>query len=386
MTTSELSGTAASPARPTVCRWCRSTRGEVVLDLGEQPACDNFPLLGAPEPDPVFPLRLWVCDGCDLAQLADTSPAPEEQRGMELLAADRHAMESVAWVAELGWLPTGGVAVEFDSPHGGSWAAHLAEQGLKVTAAQDAKAGSAQVVIDVFGLMHADDQQEALTKELDLMHPDGTLVVVFPPLETVAAAGGWNTLRHGHFTYHSSAGLRRMLAEHGLFAAHSRFDELFGGTEVLVARRGCAPATEPSDLRPALRTMASELNQSVAELIAYLEQARSAGRRIVGYGAASRSVPLLVTAGVGPDLLPLIGDGSPAKHGRAVPGTRIPIVSPQELLAHQPEEVILFLPSLLDEVRSALPEVEDDGGRWTTVAPSLKAVPVLGRSSRESGL
>lgn len=41
------------------CRGCRSTSGEVVLDLGDQPAADHFPLASDPGPDPRHPLALW---------------------------------------------------------------------------------------------------------------------------------------------------------------------------------------------------------------------------------------------------------------------------------------------------------------------------------------
>jgi hypothetical protein len=58
------------------CRSCRSEVGDIVLDLGEQPACEYFPALDDPEPDAVFPLRLWLCAACGLAQLADDAWCP----------------------------------------------------------------------------------------------------------------------------------------------------------------------------------------------------------------------------------------------------------------------------------------------------------------------
>ena len=51
------------------CRACRGPNGHVVLDLGEQPACDYFPRQDDPGPDPVYPLQMWLCSSCGLAQL-----------------------------------------------------------------------------------------------------------------------------------------------------------------------------------------------------------------------------------------------------------------------------------------------------------------------------
>lgn len=103
---------------------------------------------------------------------------------------------------------------------------------------------------------------------------------------------------------------------------------------------------------------------------------RAAGRTVVGYGAASRAVPLVCHAGLDADLLPAIGDASPAKQGRRMPGTDIPIVSPGDLVAMAPDRVLLFLPGLVDEVRAAVPETEADGGRWVVIDPEVRVVEV----------
>ena len=56
------------------CRSCHRETGHVVLDLGSQPACDYFPLADDPGPDPVYPLQMWLCAHCGLAQLVDDPP------------------------------------------------------------------------------------------------------------------------------------------------------------------------------------------------------------------------------------------------------------------------------------------------------------------------
>ncbi len=88
---------------------------------------------------------------------------------------------------------------------------------------------------------------------------------------------------------------------------------------------------------------------------------------MLGYGAASRAVALLRKADVDRTLLPAVADASPAKQGLRMPGTDIPVVSPERLAAAQPDAVLLFLPDLLTEVRAAFPHVEAAGGRWVNV-------------------
>ena len=95
-------------------------RGEVVLDLGDQPAADHFPPASDPGPDPRHPLAMWWCADCGLAQLLDDATVAEEPRAIEPRAAVRQAHEAVEELLGAGLLAPGEF-VEFASPHGGSW-------------------------------------------------------------------------------------------------------------------------------------------------------------------------------------------------------------------------------------------------------------------------
>jgi len=73
---------------PITCRFCGKDDGRIVLDLGRQPSSELFPEVGDAGPDPVYPLRMWLCATCGLAQLADDTVVPEEVlgRAKEVLA------------------------------------------------------------------------------------------------------------------------------------------------------------------------------------------------------------------------------------------------------------------------------------------------------------
>ena len=69
-----------------------------------------------------------------------------------------------------------------------------------------------------------------------------------------------------------------------------------------------------------------------------------------------------------------IADAAPGLRGRTMPGSRIPIVSPAELVEIRTDKVLLFVPDLLDEVRRALPEIELNGGRWVVLDPMPREI------------
>ena len=95
-----------------------------------------------------------------------------------------------------------------------------------------------------------------------------------------------------------------------------------------------------------------------------VSESAAAGKTVLGYGAASRAVALLRKAGVDGDMLAAVADASPAKHGLRMPGTAIPVISPAQFTARRPDEVALFVPDIMAEVRAAYPEIEAGGGHW----------------------
>jgi hypothetical protein len=359
------------------CRACHGHSGQLVLDLGEQPACDYFPPCDDQGPDPVYPLQMWLCSSCGLTQLVADATMPEEPKGTEPAALVVQAADAVERVAAAGLLPDEARVAEYGSPHGGSWLGLLAERGLRPV--HDGQ--SADVILDCFGMMHCADQSAALAERTARVSPGGVLLLQYHSLNTIIRCGQWNALRHGHYAYYSTTALAAMLAANG-FTTHTAWQfELYGGTVLLAARRGTGAGAEPDgpvqslleeDARVgvrdagALKGLQDQAQSQAVKLHDWLVSERSAGRTVLGYGAASRAVAFLRLARVGRSLLPAVVDASPGKQGLRMPGTDIPVVDPSQLTTHPPAAVLLFVTDLLKEARAAFPEVEAAGGRWVT--------------------
>ncbi len=355
-----------------ICRSCRARRGDVVLDLGKQPASDFFPELQDPGPDPVYPLRMWLCAECGLAQLAEDPTVPEEPRGIEPAALVAQARDAIGRVMRSGLVKPGARVLEYGSPHGGSWLSMLAEHGMS-----SVDGDQADVVVDCFGMMHSADQHAALAERASRLSADGVLLLQYHSLATIIRNGQWNALRHGHFAYYSTVAVTRMLAAAGLTPRTAwRFD-LYGGTVLLAAGRGGQVDSEVRALLAEeggsgvgdpriVRSLQETAESSINALRGWLQRQRGTGRRVYGYGAASRAVALLAAAGIDDTMLSGVADASQVKWGRRMPGTVIPVISPAELVRAQPDAVLLFVPDLLDEVRAALPALN---GRWVIAEP-----------------
>lgn len=364
-----------------VCRACRSRSGDVVLDLGLQPACDYFPRQGDRGPDPEYPLRMWLCARCGLAQLIEDPTVPEEPRGAEPAALVAQAAAAVRLVSRAGLLPAGHTVAEYGSPHGGSWLDLLAAEGLKAVSGT----GSAHVIVDCFGMMHAADQAAALAERAARLKSGGVLLLQYHSLATIIRDGQWNALRHGHYAYYSTTALVTMLGQHGLRPRTAWEFELYGGTVLLAvgadadqlpgpdqAVRSLLDAEARTGVRDpaALAGLQDDARQRASALRDWLTAERAAGRSVLGYGAASRAVALLCQAGIDAALLPGIVDASPGKRGLRMPGTDIPVLDTGDLRNALPNSALLFVADLLTEVRAAFPELEAAGGHWV-VADSI---------------
>ena len=267
------------------------------------------------------------------------------------------------------------MVAEYGSPHGGSWLELLAARGL----VPSGPGGQADVILDCFGLMHAADQHRALAERAARVAPGGVLLLQYHALSTIigspaverAAARALRVLLDDRADRHAGSGRLqpahrlavRPLRRHRLLAA-SRDAEAGSGPDDVVrslladdARVGVRDPATFAGLQRDVHAHAKALHD-------WLVAERSAGSRVLGYGAASRAVALLCQAHVDRALLPAVIDASPAKQGRRMPGTDIPVVGSAQLAEGRPDAVLLFVPDLLAEVRDAYPEVEAAGGRW----------------------
>ncbi|BBY65355.1 transferase [Mycolicibacterium helvum] len=338
-----------------------------VLDLGCVPAQDFFPAAGDPvvPAESSHPLAMDLCGDCGLAQLAEDDTVTDEPRAVEPQALQRQAADAVGRVAAAQLL-RGSTVREFGSPHGGSWLPLLAARGFT-------EAEVADVVLDCFGVMHEPDQQTAFERRAAVTATGGVLLVQYHSLATIVAKKQWNCLRHGHYAYYSTAAILGLLERAGMSAVDAWEFDLYGGTVLLAAAHGqMRPpnsvrrilANEEGITQPAVvGTLQQAADSHCRALREWLERQADAGHRVYGYGAASRAVALFALAGIDRRLLAAVADASTSKQGRRMPGTDIPIITPDELIAADPDRVLLTLPDLLPEVSVTYPQL---AGRWIT--------------------
>jgi hypothetical protein len=114
-----------------------------------------------------------------------------------------------------------------------------------------------------------------------------------------------------------------------------------------------------------------EIAKDEDDLVKFLIECKNKGVTVGAYGAAAKGNTLLNFAGVRPDLLPYVVDKNPAKLGKFMPGSRIPIVSEEYLKNHKPNIVLILPWNLKEEIIGQLQYVNNWGGKFISAVPKL---------------
>ncbi len=404
------------------CRHCRQALSLPFLDLGNAPPSNAYlsaAALNAPET--WYPLRVLACGYCWLVQT-------EDHAGREALFTDDYAYFSsfsTSWLAhsqayvqamrERYKLGTRSLVAEVAANDGYLLqyvqAADIPCYGIEPTAgtAAAARAKGIEIVERFFGielaeslaregrqvdlvaannvLAHVPDINDFVGGFERLLKPQGVATFEFPHLLRMVQQTQFDTVYHEHYSYLSLTAVRTVLAAQGLTVFDVEHLPTHGGSLRVHARRA---ATGRHEVSPRVAEALAEEHaagittpafyqgfQARAEkvkddLVAFLIDAKRRGWRVGAYGAAAKGNTLLNFAGVRPDLLPYVVDRNPAKQGRFMPGSRIPIVTEQHLQADRPDCVLILPWNLRDEVTEQLACVRGWGGRFVTAVPELE--------------
>jgi hypothetical protein len=198
----------------------------------------------------------------------------------------------------------------------------------------------------------------------------------------------FDTVYHEHFSYLSLYSVSRILESSGLRAYDIEELSTHGGSlRVYACHRNDKRLTTDSvremiekEKRQGLqsvdgyRKLQSRAEQAKNDFVAFLIQSKKEGKKVVAYGAAAKGNTLLNFGGVKPDLLPFVCDASLSKQGKYMPGSHIPIVSPDVLKNTTPDYIVVLPWNIIDEVTAQLYDLSERGCKFVTAVPSFKII------------
>jgi len=220
----------------------------------------------------------------------------------------------------------------------------------------------------------------------EALKSNGVITLEFPHLLCLIQNTLFDTVYHEHFSYLSLYTVNRIFNSYGLriwdveeLPTHGGSLRIYGCHES--DSRTTSPrvaavleAEEQGGLRQ-LSTYGRVQERAVKiknDLLEFLIKQRRDGKEIVAYGAAAKGNTLLNFAGIGSDLISVVYDAASAKQGKFLPGSHIPILSPDRLIGRRPNLVVILPWNLRTEVTSQLKYIRDWGGQFVVALPSLE--------------
>ncbi len=411
------------------CRHCGTPVTQTLADLGSAPPSNAFLTAQALRgPERWYPLRVLVCVHCWLVQTEDFAQAHELfdadyayfssfssswlahaktyvsdmlqrfslQPGshvVEVAANDGYLLQYVAQqgISCLGIEPTAGTAAAARAK-----GLHIVEQFFGVELARSLVCAGQQADLTVANnvLAHVPDINDFVAGFAVLLKPHGVATFEFPHLLQLVQQCQFDTIYHEHFSYLSLTAALGIFAANGLTVFDVQALGTHGGSLRVFARRtdGVAgPRAEPVHERVATM-LAREQNAGLTqldfysdfqfqalrikrELLLFLLNAQTLGKKMAAYGAAAKGNTLLNFAGVRSDLLPYVVDKNPAKQGKFLPGSRIPVVEEARLKLDKPDFIVILPWNLRHEVMHQLAYAGDWGAQFVTAVPRLEITP-----------
>jgi SAM-dependent methyltransferase len=401
------------------CRLCNSDRLTSVLDLGATPPCERF--LTSDEldsPECTYPLHLRLCEDCLLLQIPALITPEDTFTEYAYFSSYsqswvEHARKFVHDTLESGRVRTDSKIVEVAS-NDGYLLRHAVEAGIECLgiepsinvgdAAREAGVPTLTAFLDVdlaeqvrrdFGpadlvvannvYAHIPDLVGFTRALRTLLADDGWLSIEVHHALNLVALGQFDTIYHEHFQYYTVLSAIRALRTGDLRVVDVEPIETHGGSIRLWARPSAAQQdTSERVLEVLALERSAGLHEPVGylglevlartarqELLRFLLDCREQGLSVVGYGAPGKGNTLLNYCGIRSDLLEYTVDRNPYKHGRFTPGTRIPIMAPEQIARDRPD-VVLALPwNLETELTTQLGYIADWGGRLVFPLPTL---------------
>lgn len=404
------------------CRHCGAELRLPFLDLGSAPPSNAYLTEAALHgPETWYPLRLLVCESCWLVQTEDHAGREQlfdadyayfssyssswlahakayvqamrerfqlgaQSNVVEVAANDGYLLQYVkqAGIPCYGIEPTTSTAVAARK-----LGIEIVERFFGVALARELVAAgrSADLTAANNVLAHVPDINDFVGGFAVLLKAQGVATFEFPHLLRMVQECQFDTAYHEHYSYLSLTAVQRIFAANGLKVFDVEELTTHGGSLRVYAQRADsgqhapAPAVEALLARERAAGISSpgfyagfqrEAERIKRELLEFLLQAKQAGRKVGAYGAAAKGNTLMNFAGVRPDLLPYVVDLNPAKQGKYMPGSRIPIVSEAHLRQDRPDEVLILPWNLRTEITAQLGYIREWGGRFVTAVPSLR--------------
>jgi hypothetical protein len=403
------------------CRHCGVFLKNIFLDLGYLPPSNAYlTKKNLHQSETYYPLKVLVCDQCWLVQTEDYINAQElftsqyayfsSTSSSWLIHAKNYAnkiikelnLNSKSHVIEIasndGYLLKNFVAAKISclgiEPTAST--AYAAEKiGIPVLRKFFGKSLAQKLVLDgkkadlIIGnnvYAHVPDINDFTMGLKEILKTNGTITLEFPHLMNLIEYTQFDTIYHEHFSYLSlytvckifeKENLRifnvEKLKTHGgslrVYGCHFDDPRKTKNSVALLLQKEKLSGLQKIETYKGFQIIVDKIK---SDLIKFLTEQKKKGKKVVAYGAAAKGNTLLNYAGINEELLPVVFDAATSKQGCFLPGSHIPILSPQYIIQTKADYVLILPWNITEEIIIENSMLKKNGVQFIIAVPELK--------------
>ncbi len=361
------------------CRFCGNQLRHTFVDLGLSPLANSYLREEQlQQMESFYPLHTYVCEKCFLVQLP-VFETPEDIFSDYAYFSSyseswlRHARDYVELMIERFKFNSNSQVIEIAS-NDGYLLQYFKEKRIPVLGIEPAKnvakaaqEAGIQTIVKFLGtktaiefannnkhadlllgnnvLAHVPDLNDFVEGMKYLLKPQGIITMEFPHLLRLIDENQFDTIYHEHFSYFSFITVEKVFQKHGLTLFDVEELSTHGGSLRIYVRHNDDVSKPISERILELKnreetarftnleyylSFAEKVKRTKRNILDFLITAKREGKSIAGYGAPAKGNTLLNYCGIGTDFIDYTVDRSPHKQEHYLPGTHIPIYSPEK--------------------------------------------------------
>ncbi|HOW43039.1 MAG TPA: class I SAM-dependent methyltransferase [Candidatus Omnitrophota bacterium] len=409
----------------TTCRFCESTDLVKVLDFGNVPLAGGFLKDTEFSEEKFYPLELNFCRKCCLLQVSNVVPGEVLFKNYFYFSSAIRTL--VDHLADFARETTERFLKDRKNPsvfeigcNDGVMLKPFAQLGVKAVGVDPAtnvvksieskditvindffceavgerisrEFGRFDAITSSYSFAHIDDMISVIKGVKKLLKDDGVFIFEVYYLGTLIEEMQYDMIYHEHMSYYSLKALDHFLGTYGMEMFDTKFTPGVRSGAVRFYARNKGKRTDA--VSPAVEKMrADEIKRGYDKaetflgygdkvkgtrtaLMRVLNDLKSRGKTIIGYGASGRGTTIMNFCGIDGKYLDYVVDDAPAKHGFYTPGTHVAI-KPWDAVTQGafPEYALLFAWSFINEVKKRRVDYLEQGGSFIVPLPEVSIV------------
>lgn len=400
------------------CKFCGCSLGAAIFDLGPMPLANSYlRRADASRVEDSYPLAIHYCAECFLVQLGEfVSPDQifkeyaylsninktwvDATKKFSKQSIKRFSLNQESTVLEIGCndgyllqffvknkIKALGIdpsknATELAIQKGVRAITDFFTADLAVILRRDE--GPMDLIIGKNVFAHIPDTRSLLAGVSSLLSDHGVLCLEFPHLDRLIEQNQFDTIYHEHYYYFSLHAAERILDSYRLrifdveeLGTHGGSLRIWAQKESGVQMRSDRVRVVKSSERwdeKALGGLAQSAAVLKLKVKSFLEDAKRKGKRVGAYGAPAKGNTFLNYCEINSELISFTVDRNPLKQDCLLPGSHIPILSPDVVAARKPDYLLLLPWNLEKELVEANSFIRDWGGKFVVAIPDLRIV------------